>query len=307
MDKSLCHAVAGPSELLLFGCHTIITSWDFPNGEFTIVRRENCLSDMKRHSNNADINEEMFVDACMLAGNEFLPTLPQLESSPRKGASKPLAAIEMIMNMGRSGHSVCMNHQDDRRNRDANYLDKYRRARLAVKHHPIMTVAGKVEPLDAGSVPNDVHEFIGARLPDELYFYLSRGVIGPRPLNWRTSGEIVEVQPLDGGSSEEYKKLVSSKLNPLRVSVIALLSQPIHRFYQHKDLTLKCWFPESPTSSKNYTSVISMKDLPDVKAAVSKWNVKDDAIKEAISKHPVSCVMLSEFSLLMISPRNADC
>jgi len=243
---------------------------------------------MKRHTNNGDITEDMFVDACMLAGNDYLPILPQLENNPRKTA-RPLSAIDLILSTGpgRSAHQVCERYQNERKNQEMNYLDKFRRARIALRTYQVSKKGGKVEPLDPTSVPNDMHEISGARLPDELYFYLQKGIIGSRPLNWRTTGEIVEVQPLDGGASEDYKKLVSSKLTPLRVSVIALLCQPIHRFFQHNDLTLKCWFPESSSSSKHYSSVISTKDLPDVKAAVSKWNVKEDVIRDAITSNPV--------------------
>jgi len=228
----------------------------------------------------------MFVDACMLSGTHFLPTLPQLENpNPQRKNIKPHSAIEMMMGLGRSGISVCLHYQDEPRFQRMNYLDKYRRTRLAVKHHPVLTIQGKIEPLDASHVPNDVHEFIGQRLPDEIYYYLSKGLIGPRVLNWRTSNEIIELPPLDGGDSDDYRRLVSQKLTPLRTSAICLLSYSLHRFYQHRDMALKCWFDSRHET--RHTDVISMKDLTDPLPIVEKWNVKAEVFNSEITKHQV--------------------
>lgn len=43
-----------------------------------------------------------------------------------------------------------------------------------------MTDEGEVKPLNIEHAPNDIHEFIGYRLPDELYYYLMNGLIGPQ-------------------------------------------------------------------------------------------------------------------------------
>ncbi|MBM6387600.1 MAG: hypothetical protein JSY10_27070 [Paenibacillus sp.] len=34
--------------------------------------------------------------------------------------------------------------------------------------------------MNVENAPNDIHEFIGYRLPDEIYYYLMRGLIGPQ-------------------------------------------------------------------------------------------------------------------------------
>jgi hypothetical protein len=290
--REFVSAVAGSSELFLFGCDKIISSWDLPPGEFRFITRQKCIeaikADMKRLG-NGDITENMFVDACLLAGSPILPTFPILETArgknmPSASLPKPVAAMEMILTHGRSAQSVILHYQDDPRLRSVNYKEKFATAQAVIRHHLLLTAEGKVDSLDFASRPNNMHEIIGPRLPDELYWYLNKGFIGSRVLNWRVSNEIIEVQPLDGGDSDEYRTLVREKLTPLRVSAIALLSQALHRFWQHKDLTLKCWFTDA--RSQHYTSNISMRDVPDVRSAVSKWNVKDSAVKEAISKSP---------------------
>jgi hypothetical protein len=224
----------------------------------------------------------VFVDACVLAGSHFLPTLPSLEAPNRNKQSKLNQAIEMVMSQGRSGISVVLNGQDDPRFKQTNYVDRYRRARLAVRHHPILTAEGKVEPLVSGQLPNDPHEFIGQRLPDEVLFYMSRGLINSRILTWRATSEIVEAPPMDGGDSAEYQDLVSTRLTPLRTTAINLLSSSLHNWYQHKDIDLKCWF------QGDQSTTVSMKGLPEFRKSVDTWNVKEATFKDVVSKYQVT-------------------
>jgi hypothetical protein len=310
--RNRVHAIAGSSELLLFDCDKFITFLDFDNGQARWIKRDKCITDLKRLTGVGDISGEMFVDACMLSGTHLLPTLPQLNhANARVKQPKPHGAIEMMMNSGRSGIAVCLQFQDEPNFQAINYLDKYRKTRLAVKHHPVLTGQGKVEPLDPTGIPNDVHAFIGQRLPDEIYYYLSKGLIGPRVLNWRTSGEIVELKPLDGGDSEEYRKLVSVKLTPMRTTAISLLSYSLHRFYQHKDMTLKCYFEAE--QGGRHTNDISMRDLTDPKPLVEKWNVKAEIFKDELAKYQggslskaVLSLKDSKFSSKTITSRKAD-
>lgn len=272
-------AISGSSELLLFDCDRIITSWNLESDLFGWIKRGKCVADLRKTVANADITDDMFVDACLLAGSLFLPTLPTIENNRNKH-SRPHSAIEMIMSQGRSGFSVVQNAQDDPRIKNTGYLDHYRRARLAVKHHPVLLKEGKVEPLVSGQLPNDPHEIIGQRLPDEVLLYMSKGLINSRILTWRVTSEIVEAPPVDGGESEEYRNLVSTKLTPLRTTAINLLSSSLHNWYQHKDIQLTCWF-------KSEKNTISMKNLPEWRKIVETWNVKEAAFKEVVSKTQV--------------------
>lgn len=42
--------------------------------------------------------------------------------------------------------------------------------------------------MTAADIPQDLHEVFTHRLPDEIYFYLSRGLLSPHALIWLTSG-----------------------------------------------------------------------------------------------------------------------
>ena len=185
-------AISGSSELLLFGCDKFITSWDLEADTFKWLKRSKCITDLRKYTRDAEISDDVFVDACVLAGTHFLPTLPSLESPNRNKQPKPVSAIDMIMSQGRTGYSVVMNSKDDPRFEQTDYFDKYRKARLAVKHHPVLTSEGRIEPLLQTQLPNDSHEFIGQRLPDEVFYYMSKGLINSRVLNCRASSEITE-------------------------------------------------------------------------------------------------------------------
>lgn len=224
----------------------------------------------------------------MLAGTPFLPTLPNLTN--RTDLLKPHNAIKTIMNNGgvRTGHAVVLNNQDDPRCQELGYKGRYPKARLAVKNHPIYTGDGRIEPQHSHELPNDAVTYLGQRLPDELFHYMSRGLINPRILQWRTSCEIFEVPPLDGGDSLEYKNLVSSKLIPLRTTAMNLLSSTLHNWYRAKDIEQKCWFPDG--NKQLYTSVSIRVERPSesqTPALVDSWNVREATFREAISKHKV--------------------
>ncbi len=218
----------------------------------------------------------MFIDACLLSGSSFLSTFPPLENPalyPKNFTIRD--PTNMLLTLGRNVTTVCTHYQDEVQVQQSDYLDRYRRARLAVKHHVILKDDGKVEPLQVEQAPSDIHDFIGQRLPEELYFYMSKGVVSPRVLNWLTSGELFEYPPLDNGESAEYQQLVRDRLDLYRTQALALLSQPLSRFYHRKDVTMRFWF------KKDGGKVLSHKDLiPTPRDIIMTWNVKGGVIKD---------------------------
>lgn len=279
------NAIAGSSELLLFDCDKIITKWNFDDNDktFSWTERSRCIADLERFAGSGRISEDNFVDALLLAGTPFLPTLPNLSSPNRTDLLKPYAAIKMItMSSGRSGYSVVVTNKDDPRNGD--YVDKYQRARLAVKNHPILAQGGKVEPLNSNQMPSDANQFLGQHLSDELHYLQSQGIINSRLLQWRTSCEIFDQPPIDGGVSPEYQKLVTTKITPLRTAALSLLSTPLHHWYRVKGLEQTCWFPDAATG-KPQKKEISIRDLPEYQAIAETWNVKEATFRDVISSN----------------------
>lgn len=190
------------------------------------------------------------------------------------------------MSNGKTGYSVVAHNQDDPRFGPLNYVDRYRKAKLAVKNHPVYTEDGKIEPANVGELPNDAVQYLGQRLPDEVFHYMSRGLIDPRILQWRTTCEIFEMPPMDGGDSAEYKNLVSSKIIPLRTAAQNLLSSTLHNWYRHKDLTQRCWFADA--SGKQQEIAIRLERQSESPTLVETWNVKEATYKTAIGQHKVT-------------------
>ncbi|KAF9700807.1 hypothetical protein EKO04_002054 [Ascochyta lentis] len=309
--ETFVHAISGASEVLLFECDKVVTSWNLEDKTFSWTKRAKCIADLERFASSGKVTEDVFVDALLLAGTPFLPTLPNLSSPNRTELLKPHGAIKMIMSSGRTGYSVVINNKDDPRFGDD--VDRFCKARLAVKNHPILTIEGKVEPLNASQMSADANQFLGQRLSDELHFLQSRGIINSRLLQWRTSCEIHEQPPFDGGLAAEYQKLVSSKLTPLRTTAINLLSTSLHNWYRYKDLELTCWFPDAATG-KPQKSAISMRGLPEHQSIVETWNVKEATFKDVVSQHegngPLGAAILSltsdEFVAKTVAKKDAS-
>jgi hypothetical protein len=240
------------------------------------------MADLEKVASSGPVTEEIFVDACMLAGTPFLPTLPNLNSPNRVDLPKPHGAIKMIMGNGlKTGHAVIGNNLDDPRVKQMNYLERYRKARSIVRNHPIYTVDGKIETLNTTTMPNDAVNYLQSRLPDEVYHYLSAGLINPRVLQWRTTCKIFDVPPIDGGESPEYRNLVASKLTPLRTATINLLSSSLHNWYRHKNLQQKSWFSDPAAEPQE----IRVGDTTEILKLVETWNVKDQVSELPRNKH----------------------
>lgn len=277
-------AVYGPSELFCFGIDKLITKFeiadasqnigekeklDFPileHSRFQWIDRRDCLASL------GNIPVTVFIDALMLSGSGLLPTFPPLENEAVY--RKPFTmtnVVDMIISCGGSVARLCAQYSTDLAVKGV-YLDQYKRALTRIRHHVIMTDEGDVEILDKDHAPDDAHECIGLRLPEELYMYLSRGMLRPRILNWLTSGKISIAQPLAGGDGRPYQNLVKVQLDPLRRQALSLLTEPIHRYYHSRDITTSLWFDPA------YEGKFNMRDISSPRDLLSKWNVKNNLI-----------------------------
>lgn len=261
----------------MFEVDKLITKIDYDRNEFSFVTRKECVEALDCNSIS------MFIDACLLAGSSFLPTLPAL--GDMLPVSKPpiRAAADMLKQRNMSASTLCLQlQQDDPVFAAMNYVERYYKACSSIKQHVIMRPDGAIATLDTPNAPFDVHAFMGQRLPDELFAYMSRGIIGPEVPQWRSSGEIVERPPLDGGESPAYQRLVQDSLTPLRSTTVALLSRSLHHYYHKQDVAVRCWF--SPGESRNLGSP----SITDPTADIASWNVRLEQIGDMADKLEVS-------------------
>lgn len=249
--------MSGSASCILFGAERVITSFDWEPKTFAWVTLERCIKKLA-------VSREQFVNLCLLSGSSILPTFPEIDNDV---ASTRLQAARSVMN--RVGFDV---HNLLHEPKDENYRELFQKARFALRHPVIVTHDGKVEPLNWESGPGDAHEYSGQKLPEEIYAYLTYGVIGPRVLNWRTRMEVVEIPPLDGGNSNAYRNLVQEKLRPLRAQALAVITPLLHRYYQKQDVNVSCWFNESSRTPLNIA------DVAESSKAVDSWHVKAEAL-----------------------------
>ncbi|OJJ37272.1 hypothetical protein ASPWEDRAFT_446958 [Aspergillus wentii DTO 134E9] len=274
----LIDAVFGPSEALLFDIDKLITRIDIEPAQFFWITKQTCLEELGRLSN------EQFVEFGLLLGSSFLSSFPPFDNPAFPGKGPNIRdALPMFNAAGRNALALCAQFEEDRRMQDLQYSDRYKRAFMTVMHHVFIDVDGKVGPMDAEHTSSDMHELIGQRLPEELYFYLSKGVLGSDVPNYLTSGEVLISLPLGSEDTEIYRQIAGDSLTPIRTQSICLLSNSLHRFYQTKVINVRTWFDEKSDKS------INLKTLPSVKETIQSWKINSGALPEGIKKLQESC------------------
>ena len=261
LEEGVIDAIAGSASCLLLGANKVITNFDTNGMTFSWVELSICLSKL-------GLTRDQFVDLCLLSGSSILPTMPEVDTDPTS-VPKMQAARTLMTRFGFDGNATCLQAKDE------NYLELFHKARFALKHPVLLTSDGKVEPKNHKSAPHDIHLFVGQRLPEEIYYYLSRGLVGSRVLNWRARTELVEVPPLDGGNSKTYQDLVQEKLRPLRAQALALMTHSLHRWYQVTDVELVCWW------SENTKIPLNLSDRSEATKSADSWHVKVDGLPQA--------------------------
>ncbi|KAF7720277.1 XPG/Rad2 endonuclease family protein [Penicillium ucsense] len=263
-------AVYGPSEALFFDIDKLVTRIDIEPAQFFWLTKRILQEELGRLSN------DQFLDFGLLLGSPFLRSFPLFENPAFPGKLPTVRdALPMFNAAGRSALTLCAQFEDERRMQELDYTKRYKRAYLVVKHHVIIDVEGRVAPMHQEETPSDMHELIGLRLPEELYFYISKGVIGRDVPNFLTSGEVRLTLPLGTEDTEIYRQLVADTLTPIRAQSIGLLANCLHRFYQTKTITIRPWFDEDSTQRQ-----INLKGLPSVKETVQAWRVSSDKFTE---------------------------
>ncbi|KAJ5783035.1 XPG N-terminal [Penicillium paradoxum] len=266
-------AVFAPSEALLFDLDKLVTRIDTEPAQFFWITRQTCQEELGRLTN------EQFVDFCLLLGSPFLRPFPLFENPayPIKGPTIR-DALPMFNIAGRNALALCAQFEEDRRMQELQYTDLYKRAFMIVKHHVYIDVDGRVGPMDSENTSSDMHELIGQRLPEELYFYISKGIIGADVPNFLTTGEVRISLPLGTEDTEIYRQLVGDILTPIRTQSICLLANSLHRFYQTKVIQIRPWFEE--TSDRP----INLKGIPSVKETIQRWRIHGGELPEGIKK-----------------------
>ncbi|CRG90670.1 putative protein YlaA [Talaromyces islandicus] len=271
--KPFIDFVWGSTDVFLFDVEKLIIRLDLETSQFYWVSKENCKEEFGRLTN------EQFLDFALLLGGPFLRTFPPFENTPFPGRSwNARDALNIFNSAGRNAITLCSQFEEDRRVQELGYLDRYKRAYLSVKHHVITDREGRVGPLEPESAPSDVHELIGQRLPEELYYYISKGLLGPNVPNNLTSGQLTVSLPFGVEDSEVYRHLTGQLLMPIREQAICLLSNCLHRFYQTKNINVRLWYEDTPGRT------IELKNIPSVRDTIRSWKISHQKLPSKLAK-----------------------
>ena len=272
-------AIMASSDAFLFDVDKVILSIDAKEHNFSWLLKTDCV----RAANNP--SPQLFKDAQLLLGSRFLPTFPILQRSQVATIREALALL------GRGPVlQLCNQYQDDQAVAQSDYADRYKKAVMTIRHHVIITPDGSVQPMDLQHAPGEVHAFVGQRLPDELFFYISRGLLDPQIPNWLAANEIKLTLPGGVIDCEPFRRFVFDQLNPLRLQSIKLLAECLHFYWQARPISIKSWDGRNTTHP--------LKDVPPLKEKSETWKVQDSlmpATKSARVSSVLSCLrMLKE-------------
>ncbi|KAJ6438427.1 XPG N-terminal domain-containing protein [Purpureocillium lavendulum] len=270
IDSDQCAGVMGPQELLLYPIKdSIIRSFDWEAKTVSFVSKKKVMSAL-------GVGEPMFIDAMLMTGTSFLPPFPPLlDSSMYQNAFTIMDAVNMLRTSDKSVATACASFNDILQAQDPTWLDKYRKARMAVQHFIYIAENGEVRVNEFDKLTKDNHEYLGLQLPAELFHYLNTGLIGARNLNCITHGQILIQPTLEGGATDEYKKLVTDKIVPLKEQALGLIIPRVHRGIGHKDITLRVWFDPKFAHTINHRSL-----QPPPSQKVGSWDVKESDLRK---------------------------
>lgn len=310
--KSYIHAIYGPTDALLYpGVDKLVISIDLLGSEpnFNYISKRNIMTDL-------GVTEENFLDIGILVGSDHSPPFPP--SMHEQGLK---ATVDMVKYY-KSGQAAVAAFGDHPAVKTTQYPDQYARSRAMVKYSLILASEGTVLPLPlaiststppsssqgnshhppphhhptAADIPSDLHEIFTHRLPDEIYYYLSRGLLGPQALVWLTTGQINEGPPLDNGDTTEYRRFVKEVITEgqtgPRATTLALISSVCHSFWANRKVTPYFWF-EQPTSPTHPTKALVAHNSPQTSQLVDRvggWTVPSALVEEELRRQNSSTI-----------------
>ncbi|KAI1342127.1 nuclease-like protein [Xylariaceae sp. FL0016] len=265
-------AIMGTQELLLYPIKdTVVRSIDWNKKSYLGISKKKVLKSLA-------VTEPMFVDALLMSGTSFLPAFPPLKDSniTSRQPSTVQDAINLLRTSEKSVATACNSFNDILHKRgEPKWEEKYQKARLCVDHFNYISKDSVVEINNYDTLTGDNWKYCGYQLPPELYHYLDKGLIGGRILSWLTQGQIVIFPTLDGVRSEEYKKLVTSQLMPLREMATSLMLPRLNRGIQHTPLTVSVWYDDKYSHKIVYRPQESQSTQ-----RAHTWNVKAASVQQ---------------------------
>lgn len=251
-DRAYVHSMYGSNELFMFdGVDRVILNIDFASSTISFASKTSILADLV-------VTHDQFLDIAIFAGFEGSPTFPPLATEPRDFSFQHVVGLIKARASGVAAVTAYKDYPPV-----FSYVDQFARAKCMIKYALVLVAQeGRVLPLPlvlpppafpptslittAADVPSDLSEIFSPHFPDEVYYQLFRGLIGPPVLNPLASGYLIESTPLCG-STPEYEVYLKNLTEPTqspRCVATALVSSVLSPFWAKRPV-VRAFFPPS--------------------------------------------------------------
>lgn len=301
--KSYIHSVYSSHDMLAFPVNKVITNIDFATQTFTWVEKSRLLSDLA-------VSPDQFLDLAILSGFELCPTFPPFADAFF------LRAIVDLFRVYKTGLSIVTAHaehpavKNDGLIKGESYLDRFIKTRAAVKYSLVLTAEqGRVLPLPlaiamhdqtgstpitAVDVPSDLSDAFSFRLPDELYYHVSRGFASPTLIGWLTTGMIIEAPPICSGETIEYKKfikdVITNNYTAPRCTALALLASALHPQWSQTRVGIHYYFDNVQMPSTGSTVNFNTQQTRNLVDRCLSWQVPCIIVEDELRQQNSSTI-----------------
>lgn len=316
-QNGLIDSIYGSTDTLLTMVDKFILGMEFQSKDFRYVDKQKVLTEF-------NLTERQFLDLSIMVGcSAQLRTFSNLPSLLTPNHMQPIQHLgyfrialdiffQYVNFKGTAPHDL-LDYISTLN--DPHLVNLYKRGHAAIKYMPVINSAGQVELFltemaklglvenndiiheqladknitDVGRprIPSDLHSVISQRLPSEIYFYQSLGLIPIKLLEAITLGAYFVRTPLDLGGVQACKRLVSSTLfQTILDAQFNMLTLLLARYYQVKRIKVFYWFKEEPFE-------LNSRQIPPVSDKLSNLNFVYDKSDKFQLKDFWKCVTSS--------------
>ncbi|GEQ66532.1 hypothetical protein JCM33374_g195 [Metschnikowia sp. JCM 33374] len=284
-SSKVIDCIYGSTDVLVTNVDKFILGMEFQSKDFRFVDKQRVLNEL-------NLTERQFLDLSIMVGCSAQPeTFSNLPPLPKMSPASPFPqmnyfrmALDILFQYASVNGPPADLFAYITNLNDPSLLDLYYKGHAAIKFMPIMNTDGYVELFgvemsklgyngnndlfknkssnsnkdqensdDGGiCVPTELHSVLSQRLPPEIYFYQSLGLLPLKLLESITSGECAVRPPLATGNGDAYKRLISSKkLQTIMDFQFNLITQLLARYYQVKRIEVIYWFRKEPLYLNN--------------------------------------------------------
>jgi len=276
LQYNLVGAIYSSNLVLLWGPQRVITEFDLDAGKYGWIDRDSLLQRLKFDMKNYD----MFVDTCLVAGAPPISfPLRGSNSLTFEAVAQALQQCQGVAGMIQQLNTTNGQIRDTQKCSAAMQL--HNRASVTVRNHIVMTVKAGCVPLNWNRCPPDLNEVFGLRLPAEVFFFLTQGIVSPQLLNNVLSTYILEPAPL--ADSDAYREIVDKLMMMHRGPAINTLRSVLNNVFQTRKLIMGLWhgetreFPIQP-------------GLPFLRFSFSRENLERAMAKHSTEVDPYLCL-----------------